>query len=259
MLNMLLAMIMDVYTEVKGNIGSGSETLLSQALEIFLRQREVRKGRQVTLSYVLKVLDPTDLDEGDDEVARNSLIITVADLSQMVPSLPEAQALIILTGAIQMDLAKIRPPESLTDSMGTIRIISDRLHQVHFSLERLIHMNEMGSTLVANTSHAERAERRLTRTLEQSQTWALGAIVPDTPQSFSVLAGLPTQIEELLRRHEDLLRKYSERCDRLEASQTALVKAVRSAMAPEPAAPLPANACSFGRICGDPVVRGRHS
>merc|ERR1719487_1514337 len=43
MLNMLLAVIMDVYTEVKSSIGE-AETLLSQSIEIFERFRARRRG-----------------------------------------------------------------------------------------------------------------------------------------------------------------------------------------------------------------------
>merc|ERR1719453_1524741 len=42
MLNMLLAIIMDIYTDVKGNIGHSAETMLSQAIEIIQRKMRVR-------------------------------------------------------------------------------------------------------------------------------------------------------------------------------------------------------------------------
>ncbi len=67
LLNMLLAIIMDVYTEVKGGLGSQAETLWSQVAEIYRRLKEVRAGNYLTLTAVLKALDATDLDEFDDE------------------------------------------------------------------------------------------------------------------------------------------------------------------------------------------------
>merc|ERR1711879_819703 len=61
MLNMLLAIIMDYYTEVKGKLGN-AETLFSQTAEIFTRWRAVRAGRQVAISKILERLDPDMID-----------------------------------------------------------------------------------------------------------------------------------------------------------------------------------------------------
>merc|ERR1719408_140708 len=58
MLNMLLAVIMDVYTEVRGAIGSHAETLWSQTYEIYRRRRDLKAGKRVSLDHVLACLDP---------------------------------------------------------------------------------------------------------------------------------------------------------------------------------------------------------
>merc|ERR1712176_1106830 len=67
MLNMLVAIVLDVYTEVKGGIGSDAETLWSQSLEILHRWREVRNGRALPLSKILDKLDPTSVATDDDD------------------------------------------------------------------------------------------------------------------------------------------------------------------------------------------------
>merc|ERR1719379_2138432 len=56
LLNMLLAVIMDVYTEVRSSIGAHAETLWSEGYEVFMRWRLQRRGEIVTLEHVLKYL-----------------------------------------------------------------------------------------------------------------------------------------------------------------------------------------------------------
>merc|ERR1712039_720822 len=66
MLNMLLAIIMDVYTQVKGGIGDEAQTVFRQVIDMFARAREEQAKRQLPLSQILQVLDPTTLDVADD-------------------------------------------------------------------------------------------------------------------------------------------------------------------------------------------------
>merc|ERR1712048_351553 len=98
---MLLAIIMDVYTEVKGSIGSKAETITSQTMEIFRRWNDVRVGKEITLEHVLSCIDPTDLDADDDDEGISTrqpegACITIGDLVQMVPKMHEEQAVSIL-------------------------------------------------------------------------------------------------------------------------------------------------------------------
>mmetsp|Transcript_25161 Transcript_25161/g.49281 ORF Transcript_25161/g.49281 Transcript_25161/m.49281 type:complete len:878 (+) Transcript_25161:95-2728(+) len=66
MLNMLLAIVMDVYGDVKSGIGS-AKTLWAQSFEILRRQWEVWKGRILSYAEILERVDPDFLDEEDDE------------------------------------------------------------------------------------------------------------------------------------------------------------------------------------------------
>merc|ERR1719482_888330 len=52
MLNMLLAIIFETYSEVRSKIGSHAETLVSQLLEIVRRRRAQRRGDQLSLSKI---------------------------------------------------------------------------------------------------------------------------------------------------------------------------------------------------------------
>merc|ERR1719158_781706 len=70
MLNMLLAIVMDVYAEVKGQISKDAETMWSQASEIATRWWDVRRGRQVSLGVLLDALEakhPEENSEGAEE------------------------------------------------------------------------------------------------------------------------------------------------------------------------------------------------
>jgi len=58
MLNMLLAIVMDIYTEVRGKIGEGAQTLWSQALEIERRYRQKQLGARVSLDYIMSYIEP---------------------------------------------------------------------------------------------------------------------------------------------------------------------------------------------------------
>merc|ERR1712039_872302 len=68
MLNMLLAMIMDTYTQVKGSMGGDAETLWSQAVEIGTRMLDQAKGRKLSLQRILVGLDPAGLDTPSEEI-----------------------------------------------------------------------------------------------------------------------------------------------------------------------------------------------
>merc|ERR1719253_491967 len=99
MLNMLLAVIMDVYTEVRGSIGSHAETLWSQAHEIFRRWRELKAGRRVSLNHVQDCLD------AHHKVNKNGVSIVpttlnVATFMSLVAGLGEKQAQRILIEAL---------------------------------------------------------------------------------------------------------------------------------------------------------------
>merc|ERR1719313_2108096 len=56
MLNMLIAILMDVYSEVKSSVQS-SETLGQQVLSIIRRSRENWQGKRVALPKIQKVLE----------------------------------------------------------------------------------------------------------------------------------------------------------------------------------------------------------
>jgi hypothetical protein len=132
MLNMLLAIIMDVYTEVKSHVGR-AETLWSQSFEIYKRWKAVRMGRARSLKSVLQMLDPTDLDE-DDEGEEHNEPVRIETLVEE-HGLRETQALDVL-----MESLKLHEIEQMADrhSHGrkSIRRIHMRVTQMHAFLEK---------------------------------------------------------------------------------------------------------------------------
>jgi len=62
LLNMLLAIIMDTYTEVKGKLNN-AETLVSQTSEIYRRYRQRKAGKRVSLQQCLGAFAPEDFEE----------------------------------------------------------------------------------------------------------------------------------------------------------------------------------------------------
>jgi len=82
MLNMLLAIILDRYTEVKGGLGDQCETLWSQAFELYSRWRRVRTGKDMRLSQILDMLDP-DVSEREQEESQE--IQRLSNLDQRAP------------------------------------------------------------------------------------------------------------------------------------------------------------------------------
>lgn len=130
MLNMLLAIIMDVHTQVKGKIGFNAPTLLSQIVDIGTRFKEVRAGRAIPFSRVLKKLDPTDLDETDDADV-DDLRYTPESLAREVPNLTEAQAEAILIESSEQALAERRGTMSFTDMTLAVKVIDVRVKELY--------------------------------------------------------------------------------------------------------------------------------
>jgi len=155
LLNMLLAIIMDVYAEVKGNIGSDAETLISQAIEIMGRWKQRTSGRAISINVVLLTIDPSSeysktLPEIPEGISTN---FTVASIMEEVPGLPEVQAISILADSFARWEAKCgRGATTLADAALTTNKIFVRCEQLHYYVQQLVHMHQMTSSLsVAHT------------------------------------------------------------------------------------------------------------
>jgi len=140
MLNMLLAIIMDVYTEVKEHVGR-AETLWSQSYEIYKRAKNVRRGKAKSLKVILKSLDPTDLDEddgtGEDPMVRIETLVEEHGVN-------DKQALDVL-----LESWKLHETELMADrhSHGrkSLRRIDSRVTQMHSFLDKHMQSQKYGS------------------------------------------------------------------------------------------------------------------
>merc|ERR1712003_584610 len=103
MLNMLLAIIMDVYTQVKGGIGDRAQTVSSQVFDMLRRFREEQSGHQFSLEHILTVLDPTTLDAADDtKGVPDETKMRINSLIECVDGLTAKQAEDVLTKALEL-------------------------------------------------------------------------------------------------------------------------------------------------------------
>jgi hypothetical protein len=132
MLNMLLAIIMDTYTNVKGQISS-SETLCEQASELVRRWLQKRRGHRVSLQYIESRFVHTlrrpiheVLQEGDPE---GDKVIKRDDFMSIVPGLNERQAQRLLENSVKdfKDNIEAENPLSLSEAMGVISKIYQKL------------------------------------------------------------------------------------------------------------------------------------
>jgi hypothetical protein len=141
MLNMLLAIIMDTYSAVKTEILSQSnvETMWSQSYEIWNRKRGVVKGERMSLAHILKILDPTDLDEDDCGPEET---LTVDMLMRKIPKIKEPQATELLVEscvmadfhADQEDCDMSKQVREIRDTVKLMFEHSRRKHEVEFTL-----------------------------------------------------------------------------------------------------------------------------
>merc|ERR1719421_2261034 len=94
--NMVIAIIMDAYVEVKSHVDGHSKTVWGQSLETVSRWRKKRRGEWVPLTFIHKTLhcgesfSPLKTDEAQD--AR----VNVQELADMVPGLTTKEARFVL-------------------------------------------------------------------------------------------------------------------------------------------------------------------
>lgn len=128
MLNMLLALILDVYMEVKGSVGKNAETLCTQTSEIHRRWRQKRRGQRIGLDKVLQALQPSFLaDDVEDAESR----LTAKDLENEVPKLGGEQASRIITGAMALTEDVAESGISMADAFKEIVNISEKVQTIH--------------------------------------------------------------------------------------------------------------------------------
>jgi len=182
MLNMFVALILDVYTEVRGR-AIDSRTLWEQAAENWRRWRQRRRGERLHLHDVLVQLDPMTLNKKTLECSDGC--IDVSGLMELVPKLGEPQARRILKNSLllaQADSSENRG-NSLADTSKHVHHVSTRTDQIHRIMKELVVLNADLSTLVfaAHEAVSEPASPRGSAASNCVQTPQLNlAAVPGT-------------------------------------------------------------------------------
>jgi hypothetical protein len=151
MLNMLLAIVMDVYTQVKGRIPGDAETMWSQVAEIVHRWGEIRSGRQIRLESILDALERHH-PEGDDLEEER---ITTERFMTIVPGIPEHQAVRLLISTYANDEEESAGRGgSMSETSSRVQHIFKNTTILQNSMERLIHMQELTADMMS-TNFAE--------------------------------------------------------------------------------------------------------
>lgn len=123
MLNMLLAIIMDTYTDVKQKV-TGSDTLWFQAFDMHRRRQQRIKGLRVSIHHCFKCLIPHI--EKDPE-----RIIHPEDFMAMVSDLKHTQAERLMVNAVTAYRQSTEDPLSLAEAMSVIATVHSELELLH--------------------------------------------------------------------------------------------------------------------------------
>eukprot|EP00929_Paragymnodinium_shiwhaense_P005243 TRINITY_DN10692_c0_g1_i1.p1 TRINITY_DN10692_c0_g1~~TRINITY_DN10692_c0_g1_i1.p1 ORF type:complete len:719 (-),score=133.38 TRINITY_DN10692_c0_g1_i1:303-2459(-) len=142
-LNMLIAIIMDSYSEVKGSTVS-AETLNGQIVELMTRTWQSRFGQRVSLKKIHDALTDTTKSSWPHD---GYTILTPDDLASLVPNLTDLQAFEELEGAARNFAANNTNPVQLAEVMSVCASVSHELAGVKdelFALRKDFNMNLIG-------------------------------------------------------------------------------------------------------------------
>jgi len=154
LMNMLLAIIIDAYENVKAQLqtSSSTETLWSQVAELFDRWRRNHKGSRIPFANVLSGLKEMHDELGPDHLVSRDLLLKYCyrESRGVKITIPEQQCFVILTEvASENERAQ---PEQLPEEL------SQRLDQMDGRFDSI---EAMLATLLQNSSHPEAPGRRV--------------------------------------------------------------------------------------------------
>merc|ERR1712216_351457 len=131
---------MDVYTEVKGQISTDSETMWSQVMEILGRWYALRTGKEISLQEVWIALHQYEKghDDTDDEFR-----LTISSFMSLLPEIPEQQALRLLTSAFETETSEACRGLSMSETSIRVQHIFANTQAAHTGIEQLMRMSEM--------------------------------------------------------------------------------------------------------------------
>jgi len=203
--------------QVKANLGENTETLVSQAKEMWDRWRRKRRGEYVDLSHVKALLFPNALITSSDrqpltEAEDAGAPLMVEDAVATVPGISEGQVVEIFTSAERAYKAANQKALSMSDAIENIHTISDRLDQIHCSCCELVTLQTM---IASRASQALKASATSTGNV----TYAPNSIGCDTAaasadvsaDAFEEVAGeLQRLAQEVARRFQRLTQTHAQ-------------------------------------------------
>jgi len=243
MMNMLLAVVMDVYIEVKSSLLSGNaETLWSQSVELFVRWKQVRAGKYLPMSKILDVLEPCHMAQSPSNTGKVKFLqrfgsgfsftttttaeavwekLTIGSFMDLVPDLCVEQARDILLSTVNEYGDTGKSEDRLPERVKKMNV---RLKHVSSAVDNLISMSKMMSDLIIKVGDSVRPKRKV-ETAEQANDTQTPA---ESPSKLAT-ALLSSHVEILLRSCvEDLTQRQSESCRRMEALVLRVVEILQS-------------------------------
>jgi len=134
MLNMVLAIIMDVYSNVKGAMGNDVEafpTIWSQSYETYRRWSQKKKGNRLSLGHILHALEMNDSqNEYTFSGVKMSKLISVSTFMSGIPGLNEKQADRLLGNAMNHYDSKAKSEARMEDCLLHLRGVDLKVQQV---------------------------------------------------------------------------------------------------------------------------------
>eukprot|EP00931_Biecheleriopsis_adriatica_P000594 TRINITY_DN10066_c0_g5_i1.p1 TRINITY_DN10066_c0_g5~~TRINITY_DN10066_c0_g5_i1.p1 ORF type:complete len:912 (-),score=171.94 TRINITY_DN10066_c0_g5_i1:116-2806(-) len=140
MLNMLLAIVMDVYSETRGQLRTDAETMWSQVFLIYRRWKELRDGKRTSLKYIDQCLASA----GETESWNTQKLMA------QVPGIAADQASRILLASLEKQEAK--DSQSLSAAVVDIQEINARIGAAEDMLGSLLKLSELTASLVESHS-----------------------------------------------------------------------------------------------------------
>jgi len=126
MLNMLVAIVMDVYADTKGHLTKG-ETLWDECYEIAERFYMNKMGKRMPFNELVTKY----LKARGDGAWKSKKVISVQEFTELVPGLGEAQAKDILIGACQDWGEAHNVPVQMRDVLGVASMTAEFAGQVN--------------------------------------------------------------------------------------------------------------------------------
>eukprot|EP00746_Dinoflagellata_sp_MGD_P047314 gnl/MRDRNA2_/MRDRNA2_21668_c0_seq1.p1 gnl/MRDRNA2_/MRDRNA2_21668_c0~~gnl/MRDRNA2_/MRDRNA2_21668_c0_seq1.p1 ORF type:complete len:281 (+),score=39.47 gnl/MRDRNA2_/MRDRNA2_21668_c0_seq1:90-845(+) len=228
MLNMLLAIIMDTYSEVKAK--SGNHTTLPEQLFILIRRWQwIRRGEGLPLEKIEHKLGDifgnvhSDVLKGIDSNYKwkSEEIITVSNFVKHIKDLGNEQAERLVTLAVRNWRLENLEPLSLTEAMNLISLIhrhlldqSRTLAQIHFHLS----VDEHGD--VSNEAFTSRAKQKIhvNESLPEVSADRIDSLETALKTTNSRLDSMEQKfdtVQTTLNRIEDMLQRGEQRSLRL--------------------------------------------